>query len=639
MLDSWPISRRINVAFAFATATIIGFVTIALMGVIQLGAIFGDYRDTARQSLLMGDYVEDLFEARMAAFRYRTGAGDAAAADVFSNIEEIVNDPRAAQFYADKPETLAEVRALTALASDYAAAFKDMTALQDRRNVEVEKMYAVGTDIRKDLTSIMESAFRDGDPEAAFYAGRAQQELLLARVYMERYLLQNVAEDYTTAIDHAEKAQAETTTLLRSLQNPTRRQLANNVDTGLDAYVALSAEVSNIIAQRNQVRTTRLDTIGPEMQDRFEALVNAKVALQNVLGPEGQGIVDSKTTFLPIAGVIAVLLVLTMSFAVGRWITGAIVGLADTTDRLASGDLNVAITGTEHKHELGRVARALEVFKANMRQTETLKQSLKDSLDKVLADAMNSSDAVASTAGELLEASQTINDGAASQASSAQEAAAAVEEMSANMRQSADNAAQTESIAIKAADNAQSSGQAVANAVEAMKTIAEQITVVQEIARQTDLLALNAAVEAARAGEHGKGFAVVASEVRKLAERSQSAASQISDLSGRTMTAASEAGDKLQALVPDIQRTADLVQEISSAMQEQNIGADQINEAIRSLDQVIQRNASAADRARDRAESLSSEAETLRQIISSVDVGDDDLAAETGEGDDLQRAA
>ncbi|MFN4102429.1 MAG: methyl-accepting chemotaxis protein, partial [Pararhodobacter sp.] len=159
------------------------------------------------------------------------------------------------------------------------------------------------------------------------------------------------------------------------------------------------------------------------------------------------------------------------------------------------------------------------------------------------------------------------------------------------------------------------SGEAVDNAVNAMRTIAEKIMVVQEIARQTDLLALNAAVEAARAGEHGRGFAVVASEVRKLAERSQAAAAEISTLSGDTVQAAQTAGEMLSKLVPDIQRTAELVEEISAASREQNAGAAQINTAIQQLDQVTQQNTSAAEEMSATSEELASQAEQLQAAI------------------------
>lgn len=281
---------------------------------------------------------------------------------------------------------------------------------------------------------------------------------------------------------------------------------------------------------------------------------------------------------------------------------------------LSTGNLDVQIDRLETDlAEVARLASALEVFRGNMRKTEELKTSLQD----VLENALGSSVSVASVSTELQESSVQISEGARSQAASAQQASAAVEQMTANIRQSALNAAETEKIATIAAEQAQSSGEAVTSAVSATREIAEKIGVVQEIARQTDLLALNAAVEAARAGDHGKGFAVVASEVRKLAERSQHAAAEISEISERTVDVAGEAGEMLDKLVPDIRRTAQLVQEISTAAGEQEIGAEQISEAINDLDLVIQQNSTASAQASERAQDLSVQAEDLKQTISS----------------------
>ncbi|MGR9318317.1 methyl-accepting chemotaxis protein [Rhizobium leguminosarum] len=271
---------------------------------------------------------------------------------------------------------------------------------------------------------------------------------------------------------------------------------------------------------------------------------------------------------------------------------------AEIANQIANGDLTVSPKPLSEKDTLGI---ALE------RMVERLRG--------VVSDAAAAAENVSAGSQELSSSSEQVSQGATEQAASAEEASASMEEMAANIKQNADNAAQTEKIARQSAKDAEASGDAVTRAVQAMRTIAEKIGIVQEIARQTDLLALNAAVEAARAGEHGKGFAVVASEVRKLAERSQSAAAEISSMSGDTVKAAQEAGDMLGRLVPDIRKTAELVSEISAACREQDVGASQINEAIQQLDKVTQQNAGASEQMSATSEELATQAEELQASI------------------------
>jgi methyl-accepting chemotaxis protein len=247
-------------------------------------------------------------------------------------------------------------------------------------------------------------------------------------------------------------------------------------------------------------------------------------------------------------------------------------------------------------------------------------------LSEVVNDVKVASDNVAAGSQQMSSGSEELSQGASEQAAAAEEASSSMEQMSANIRQNADNAMQTEKIAVKSATDALEGGKAVAQTVHAMKEIAGKISIIEEIARQTNLLALNAAIEAARAGEHGKGFAVVASEVRKLAERSQKAAAEISDLSSSSVEVAVKAGDMLTRMLPDIQRTAELVQEISAASREQDTGAAQINKAIQQLDQVIQQNASASEEMSATAEELSSQSEQLQETIGFFNIGKDSSA-------------
>jgi methyl-accepting chemotaxis protein len=273
--------------------------------------------------------------------------------------------------------------------------------------------------------------------------------------------------------------------------------------------------------------------------------------------------------------------------------------IEDVATRIARGELSM-------KMDL-EIKNSLSVYASLKTMVEKLQE--------IVMNVRSAAENVSSGSRQLASSSEEMSQGATEQAAAAEEASSSMEQMAANIRQNADNALQTEKIAVKSAEDAKAGGEAVGQTVTAMKDIAEKISIIEEIARQTNLLALNAAIEAARAGEHGKGFAVVAAEVRKLAERSQTAAAEISQLSGSSVGIAEKAGQMLSQMVPDIQRTAELVQEISAACREQDTGADQVNKAIQQLDQVIQQNASASEEMASTSEELSSQAEQLQETI------------------------
>jgi methyl-accepting chemotaxis protein len=238
-----------------------------------------------------------------------------------------------------------------------------------------------------------------------------------------------------------------------------------------------------------------------------------------------------------------------------------------------------------------------------------------EKLRHVVDSIVNGIDNILAASVQLSQSSQAISQGASEQAAATEEVSSSMEQMFANIQQNADNSQQTEKIAIHAVENITENHQASSIVVSSIKEIAEKISIIGEIAIQTNILALNAAVEAARAGVHGKGFAVVASEVKDLAERSKKAASEIDELSKSGVELAINSGYKLEELVPEIERTAQLVQEISTASIEQRSGADQINNAVQQLNQITQQNAAAAEEMATSAEQLNSQSEQMRQIL------------------------
>jgi methyl-accepting chemotaxis protein len=299
----------------------------------------------------------------------------------------------------------------------------------------------------------------------------------------------------------------------------------------------------------------------------------------------------------------AILIAILLSFVITRSLLRQLGGepnyTADVIYRIAEGDLSVKVN-------IDPKDQSSILFAIRQMVTK---------LSEIIGDVRSTADSLSSASEELSATAQSLSQAATQQAASIEETSASMEEITASIGQNSDNAKVTDSLASKSAREANDGGSAVKNTVEAMRKIAQKISVIDDIAYQTNLLALNAAIEAGRAGEHGRGFAVVASEVRKLAGRSQTAAKEIGELAGGSVKLAESAGQLLDEIVPAIRKTADLVQEISAASDEQTMGANQITIAISQISIATQQNSSSAEELYSTAEELTSQAMQLQQMM------------------------
>jgi methyl-accepting chemotaxis protein len=387
------------------------------------------------------------------------------------------------------------------------------------------------------------------------------------------------------------------------------RELFSDASASRIAYNSYRDEILRVLhdgspdARRQALQM--LESKGRPLFDKAIDTQNKVVAYNKAQSDESateaQGVVTSTRfgicTFLITAAIIAI----GIAIFIIRGITRPLADAVNVVERVSNGELPDQVE-VDSRDELGQMLRSVNLMIENLKRT--------------ILEVAEIAASVASGSEQMSATAQQLSQGASEQAASAEECTASMEEMGASVQQNADNAKQTDMLATKAAEDAISSGSAVTETVLAMKNIAEKISIIDEISRKTDLLALNAAVEAARAGEHGKGFAVVASEVRKLAERSQTAAAEISRLTTDGVRRADGAGQLLTHLVPDIRKTSELIREIAAASAEQGTGANQVSKAMQQLDQVIQQNASASEEMSSAADVLSGQAETLQKAIS-----------------------
>ncbi len=371
-MKDWGIKKQID-ALSYFSIGIVSLLAISSFGMaVLMSGIFGDYRSAARQSMLVSEIERNLSAMRLASAKYRLDRSP-------ENFDEVIAESRiildvlskVPERFANRPEMIDAFSMIDEQINSYVAGFQDMSTLQSRREELASVIRTLGPKARKQLTDVMDSAFQDADVTAAYYAGRAQQELLLGRYYTGQFLLSNLPTHLDDARSHYQTAEVQIGDLLRELQNPRRRELATTTLRDLGELSEALEQISEVIFARNEARAS-IDSIGPTVQDSLRNSLAQVEDTQNELGPKAERTMGMTRVLVLVLGIAGVII----GFFVARQIVSRILAgmnqTVSTVSALAGGDLGIEIKGAEKDHELGKIAKALEVFRDNARESQRL---------------------------------------------------------------------------------------------------------------------------------------------------------------------------------------------------------------------------------------------------------------------------